>query len=40
MCDERKENSLKLTFLYMVIRPIYRTLTGSLIKGYHIHRAF
>ena len=40
MCDERKKNSLKLTFLYMVIRPLYRTLTDSLIKGYYIHRAF
>ena len=35
-----KKNSLKLTFLYMVIRPLYRTLTDSLIKGYNIHRAF
>ena len=40
MCDERKEKSLKLTFLYMVIRPLYRTLTDSLIKGYYIHRTF
>ena len=37
MCDKRKENSLKLA---MVIKPLYRTLTDSLIKGYYIYWAF
>ena len=30
----------KVDYFYMVISPLYRTLTDSLIKGYYIHCAF